>query len=59
MVYVKDKTVWEYKLLTRNFAKEEGPNEAELNAFCWSLLTRRTQTSQLQSTAPFALTLKL
>ncbi len=32
MVYVKDKTVWEYKLLTRNLAKEEAPNEAELNA---------------------------
>jgi hypothetical protein len=23
IVYVKDKTVWEYKLLTRNLSKEE------------------------------------
>ena len=26
MVYVKDKTVWQYKLLARNLAKEEAPN---------------------------------
>jgi hypothetical protein len=32
MVYVTDKTVWQYKLLTRNLAKEEAPSEAELNA---------------------------
>ncbi len=32
MVYVKEHVVWEYKLLTRNLAKEEAPNEAELNA---------------------------
>jgi hypothetical protein len=31
IVYVKDKTVWEYKLLTRNLSKEEAPSEAELN----------------------------
>jgi hypothetical protein len=31
MVYVKDKTVWQYKLLTRNLAKEEAPSEEELN----------------------------
>ena len=31
MVYVKDKTVWEYKLLSRNLSKEEAPNEEELN----------------------------
>ena len=31
MVYVKDKTVWEYKLLTRNLSKEEAPTEEELN----------------------------
>ena len=28
-VYVKDKTAWQYKLLTRNLA--EAPNEEELN----------------------------
>jgi hypothetical protein len=32
MVYVKERVVWEYRLLTRNLAKEEAPNEAELNA---------------------------
>ena len=32
MVYVKDKAVWEYKLLTRNLSKEEAPTETELNA---------------------------
>jgi hypothetical protein len=31
IVYVKDKTVWEYKLLTRNLSKEEAPSEGELN----------------------------
>jgi hypothetical protein len=31
MVYVKEKTVWEYKLLSRNLAKEETPSEEELN----------------------------
>jgi hypothetical protein len=30
-VCVKDKTVWQYKLLTRNLAKEEVPSEEELN----------------------------
>jgi hypothetical protein len=32
MVYVREKTVWQYKLLTRNLSKEEAPNEGELNA---------------------------
>ena len=32
MVYVKGKTVWQYKLLTRNLVKEEVPTELELNA---------------------------
>ena len=32
MVYVKDKTVWQYKLLVRNLSKEEALNEQELNA---------------------------
>ncbi len=32
MVYVRDKTVWQYKLLTRNLSNEEAPNEQELNA---------------------------
>jgi len=32
MVHVKDKTVWQYKLLTRNLSKEEAPSESELNA---------------------------
>src|SRR5947199_9348851 len=27
MVYVKDKTVWQYKAPTRNLSKEEAPNE--------------------------------
>jgi len=31
MVYVKEKTIWEYKLLTRNLSKEEAPSEEELN----------------------------
>jgi len=31
MVYVKDKTVWQYKALARNLSKEEAPNEEELN----------------------------
>jgi len=32
IVYVRDKLVWEYKLLSRNLAKEEAPSEEELNA---------------------------
>jgi len=31
IVYVKDETVWEYKLLKRNLSKEEAPSEEELN----------------------------
>jgi hypothetical protein len=31
MVYVKDKTQWEYKMLSRNLSKEEAPSEEELN----------------------------
>ena len=31
IVYVKDKTVWQYKLLTRNLSKEEAPSEGGLN----------------------------
>ena len=31
IVYVKDKTVWDYKMLTRNLSKEEVPGEQELN----------------------------
>jgi hypothetical protein len=31
MVYVKDKTIWEYKLLVRNLSTEESLNEEELN----------------------------
>jgi len=31
MVYVKDNTVWEYKVLNRNLSKEEAPSESELN----------------------------
>jgi len=31
MVYMKDKAVWEYKVLNRNLAKEEAPSEEELN----------------------------
>jgi hypothetical protein len=31
MVYVKDKTLWEFKLLTRNLSKEKAPSEEELN----------------------------
>jgi hypothetical protein len=30
-VYVKDKTIWQYKLLIRNLGKEEAPSEEELN----------------------------
>ena len=29
---MRDKLVWEYKLLSRNLAKEEAPSEEELNA---------------------------
>ena len=32
IVYVKDNTVWQYKLVTRNLAKADAPTEAELNA---------------------------
>ena len=31
MVYVTEKTVWEYKLLSRNLSNEETPSEEELN----------------------------
>ena len=31
MVYVKDKTVWEYKLVERNLAQDKAPTEQELN----------------------------
>jgi hypothetical protein len=31
IVYVKDKTIWQYKLLIRNLGKEEAPSEEELN----------------------------
>jgi len=31
MVYVRDKTVWQYRLLTRNLSKEDAPGEEELN----------------------------
>ena len=31
MVYVNEKVVWEYKLLTRNLSKENAPAEQELN----------------------------
>jgi hypothetical protein len=32
IVYVKEKTTWEYKQLVRNLAKENAPGEDELNA---------------------------
>jgi hypothetical protein len=31
MVYVKEKTVWECKMLSRNLSKQEAPSEEELN----------------------------
>jgi hypothetical protein len=31
MVYLKDKTVWQYKLITRSLATEEALSEDELN----------------------------
>jgi hypothetical protein len=31
IVYVKDKRVWQYKLLSRNLSKQEAPGEDELN----------------------------
>jgi hypothetical protein len=31
IVYVKDNSVWEYKVLNRNLSKEEAPSEEELN----------------------------
>jgi hypothetical protein len=40
LVYVKDKAKWEYKVLTRNLAKEQPPTEEELNALgndSWAL----------------------
>jgi hypothetical protein len=33
IVYVKDKTIWEYRLLTRDLAKGQAPAEQELNIF--------------------------
>jgi hypothetical protein len=32
MIYVQKSVQWEYKLLTRNLAKEATPTEAELNS---------------------------
>ncbi|MFN8489090.1 MAG: hypothetical protein U0350_15995 [Caldilineaceae bacterium] len=32
LVYVKEKAQWEYKVLARNLAKEQAPDEAALNA---------------------------
>ena len=40
MVYVKEQTVWEYKLLSRNLSKQEAPSEEELNSLgkeAWEL----------------------
>ncbi len=31
MVYVKDKTIWQYKLIVRNLSTEQAPKEDELN----------------------------
>jgi hypothetical protein len=31
IVYVKEKTIWQYKRVTRNLSKEEAPGEEELN----------------------------
>ena len=31
IVYVTEKTVWQYKQITRNLSKENPPNEEELN----------------------------
>jgi len=31
MVYTKDQTIWEYKMLSRNLSKQEAPSEEELN----------------------------
>jgi len=33
MVYVKEKSVWEYKQIIRNLTKEKALTEDELNAF--------------------------
>ena len=33
LVYVKEKAKWEYKVVARNLAKEQAPDEAELNVF--------------------------
>ena len=32
MVYVSEKTAWEYKQIARSLARDELPDEAELNA---------------------------
>jgi hypothetical protein len=31
MVYVNEKTIWQYKLLVRNLSTEQAPSEEELN----------------------------
>ena len=31
MVYVKERTVWQYRLITRNLSQEDPPGEDELN----------------------------
>jgi len=31
MVYVKDRIVWEYKVVSRNVSKQDMPSEEELN----------------------------
>jgi len=31
IVYVNEKIIWEYKVLTRNLSKEDAPAEDELN----------------------------
>lgn len=31
LVYVKEKSTWAYKLITRNLSQEEAPTEEELN----------------------------
>lgn len=33
LVYVKEKSAWEYKLLTRNLSKEQAPTTEELNGW--------------------------